>query len=120
MPKQEMNQQMEQKLSHQLSMQIMEMGQTILELEANYRQSLTRRMFEKLQRAKEILDELAQDCMTELTAARMKDWEAEKAKEKQVFTREKEAWELLTPEQKEKISNDISRKCAQGFGGGQV
>ena len=120
MPKQEMNQQMEQKLSHQLSMQIMEVGQTILELESNYRQSMSRRMFEKLQRAKEILDELANDCMTEITAARMKDWEAEREKEKKKFTRPKEAWEQLTPEQKQKINKDISRKCAQGFGGGQV
>lgn len=120
MPKQEMNQHLEQKLSHQLSMQIMEVGQTILELESNYRQSMSRRMFEKLIRAKEILDELAKDCMTELTSARMKDWEAEKAKERQVFSRPKEAWELMTPEQKEKIHKDISRKCAQGFGGGQV
>jgi catalase len=120
MPKQEMNQHMEQKLSHQLSMQIMEMGQTILELEANYRQSMSRRMYERLRRAKEILDELAQDCMTEITAARMKDWEAEREKEKIKFNRPKEAWEVMTPEQKEKIRKDISRKCAQGFGGGQV
>lgn len=116
--KQELNQSTEQKLSHQLSVQIMEVGQTILELESTYHNSFSRQMREKIQRAKEILDELANDCMTELTSERMKSWQKEKEKdrEKYKFTRKKDAWESLTPKQEEEYEVRISRRMHQGFG----
>lgn len=116
--KQEMNQSTEQKLSHQLSMQIMEVGQTIMELEAMYHDSFSRQMRDKIKRAKEILDEIANDCMTELTSERMKNWQKEKAKEKEKyrFTRKKDAWETLTPKQEEEYQVRISRRMHQGFG----
>jgi hypothetical protein len=116
--KQELNQSTEQKLSHQLSVQIMEVGQTILELESTYHNSFSRQMREKIQRAKEILDELANDCMTELTSERMKNWQKEKEKdrEKYKFTRKKDAWESLTPKQEEEYEIRISKRMHQGFG----
>ncbi|HNX23625.1 MAG TPA: hypothetical protein PKG60_06225 [Spirochaetota bacterium] len=116
--KQEINQSTDQKLSHQLSVQIMEVGQTILELEATYHDSFSRQMREKIQRAKEILDELANDCMTELTSERMKNWQKEKLKEKEKFkfTRKKDAWEILTPKQEEDYQLRITRRMHQGFG----
>lgn len=118
MGKQEMTQAAEQKLSHQLSMQIMEMGQTILELEATYHDSFTRKMRDKIQRAKEILDELAKDCMTELTSDRMKSWEKEvkQEKEKLIFTRKKDAWETLTEDQEIEYRKRLNNKMHQGFG----
>jgi len=116
--KQELTQKNEQKLSHQLSVQIMEVGQTILELEATYHNSFSRQMREKIQRAKEILDELANDCMTELTSERMKNWQKEQLKEKEkfIFTRKKDAWENLTPQQEVDYKKRITRKMHQGFG----
>jgi len=116
--KQELNQSTEQKLSHQLSMQIMEVGQTILELEATYHDSFSRQMRAKIQRAKEILDELAKECMTELTSERMINWEKDSMKEKDKlkFTRKKDAWELLTPKQEEEYEIRITRRMHQGFG----
>jgi len=116
--KQELSQSTEQKLSHQLSMQIMEVGQTILELESAYHASFSRQMREKIQRAKEILDELANDCMTELTSERMKNWQKERAleKEKMKFTRKKDAWETLSPQQEEEYKIRLTRKMHQGFG----
>lgn len=116
--KQELNQKVEQKLSHQLSMQIMEVGQTILELEATYHDSFSRKMREKIQRAKEILDELANDCMTEITSERMKNWQKEKQKEKEKyrFTRKKDIWETMTPQQEVEYQNRLTRRMHQGFG----
>ncbi len=117
-PKQELNQKTEQKLSHQLSMQIMEVGQTILELEATYHASFSRQMRDKIQRAKEILDELANDCMTELTSERMLNWQKEKLQEKEEFkfTRKKDAWETLTPQQEAEYRKRMNIKMHQGFG----
>lgn len=116
--KQELSQSAEQKLSHQLSMQIMEVGQTILELESTYHDSFSRQMREKIQRAKEILDELANDCMTELTSERMKNWQKERAmeKERMKFTRKKDAWETLTAKQEEEYRERLTRRMHQGFG----
>ncbi len=116
--KQELNQGTEQKLSHQLSMQIMEVGQTIMELEATYHDSFSRQMREKIKRAKEILDELASECMTELTSDRMKNWKTEslKEKEKLKFTRKKDAWETMTPQQEMEYQARLSRRMHQGFG----
>lgn len=116
--KQEVTQSTEQKLSHQLSMQIMEVGQTILELESTYHDSFSRQMREKIQRAKDILDELANDCMTELTSERMKNWQKERAmeKEKLKFTRKKDAWEILSPKQEEEYKARLTRRMHQGFG----
>ena len=117
-PKQEMTQGTEQKLSHQLSMQIMEVGQTILELEATYHDSFSRKMRDKIQRAKEILDELANDCMTEITSERMKNWQKEKLadRERMKFTRKQDLWETLSPEQDEEYTKRITRRMHQGFG----
>jgi len=116
--KQEISQEMEQKLSHQLSMQIMEVGQAILELEARFHDSFSRQMRDKIQRAKEILDELAKDCMTELTSERMKNWEKERAqeREKYKFTRKKDAWETLTPNQEQEYQKRLTKRMHQGFG----
>lgn len=116
--KQEMNQSVEQKLSHQLSMQIMEVGQTIMELESTYHDSFSRQMKEKIKKAKEILDELAKDCMTELTSERMKNWEKESIKEKErmKFTRKKDAWETLTQKQEIEYQERLTRRMHQGFG----
>jgi hypothetical protein len=116
--KQELNQATEQKLSHQLSVQIMEVGQTILELEAEYHNSFSRQMREKIKKAKEILDELANDCMTELTSERMKNWQKEKLQEKEKFkfTRKKDAWETLTAKQEEEYKLRLTRRMHQGFG----
>jgi len=115
---QELNQKIEQKLSHQLSMQIMEVGQTILELEATYHDSFSRKMKEKIQRAKEILDELANDCMTEITSERMKNWQKEKLKEKEKlqFTRKKDTWETLSPQQEIEYKQRLTTRMHQGFG----
>jgi len=116
--KQEITQKTEQKLSHQLSVQIMEVGQTILELEATYHDSFSRKMRDKIQRAKEILDELAKDCMTEITSERMKNWQTERLKEKEKlkFTRKKDAWETLTPQQENDYQKRVSARMHQGFG----
>jgi exonuclease VII large subunit len=117
-PKQEILQEMEQKLSHQLSMQIMEVGQTILELEARYHDSFSRQMKDKIQRAKDILDELAKDCMTELTSDRMKNWQKESAQEREKynFTRKKDIWESLSPGQELEYQKRLIRRMHQGFG----
>ena len=117
-PKQEMTQGTEQKLSHQLSMQIMEVGQTILELEATYHESFSRKMRDKIQRAKEILDELANDCMTEITSERMKNWQKEQLleKERMKFTRKKDAWETFTPQQEIEYKKKLTNRMHQGFG----
>lgn len=116
--KQDMTQNTEQKLSHQLSMQIMEVGQTILELESIYHDSFSRQMREKIRRAKEILDELAKDCMTELTSERMNNWEKEhkQEKERMKFTRKKDAWETMSPQQEVEYQQRLSRRMHQGFG----
>ena len=116
--KQEISQEMEQKLSHQLSMQIMEVGQTILELESRFHDSFSRQMRDKIQRAKDILDELAKDCMTELTSERMKNWEKERSqeREKYKFTRKKDAWESLTPNQELEYQKRLTHRMHQGFG----
>lgn len=116
--KQEMEQKQEQKLSHQLSMQIMEVGQTIMELEATYHDSFSRKMREKIQRAKEILDELASDCMTEITSERMKNWQKERMQEKEKlrFTRKKDLWETMTPQQEMEYQKKLTARMHQGFG----
>jgi len=116
--KQEITQEMEQKLSHQLSMQIMEVGQTILELETRFHDSFSRQMRDKIQRAKDILEELAKDCMTELTSDRMKNWQKESIqdREKYNFTRKKDAWETLSPSQELEYQKRLSRRMHQGFG----
>ena len=116
--KQEITQEMEQKLSHQLSMQIMEVGQTILELESRFHDSFSRQMRDKIQRAKDILDELAKDCMTELTSERMKNWQKERLQEREKynFTRKKDTWETLTPSQELEYQKRLTRRMHQGFG----
>jgi len=96
----------------------MEVGQTILELEATYHDSFSRKMREKIQRAKEILDELASDCMTEITSERMKNWQTERLQEKEKFrfTRKKDAWETLTPQQEIEYQKRVNSRMHQGFG----
>lgn len=75
-------------------------------------------MRDKIRRAKDILDELAKDCMTELTSERMKNWHNEHnlEKERMKFTRKKDAWETMTPQQEQEYQQRLSRKMHQGFG----
>jgi len=119
----EMSMSLEHKLTHTLSMKIMEIGQIIFEIEEDYKHSLSRRAFEKIKRAKELLYEVANEHMTPITAERMKNWKQERNQERELnrkFSRTPDPWEMWTQEQKQKFSDEVTRKCIQGFGGGQV
>ena len=103
---------MQQKLQHKLSMQLMEIGQTILELEESYMLCLSRQMQEKVRNAADNVLEVAKS-MTDITAERMVNWKKEKPDRS--FTRKKEAWETMTKEQSGKWSYDVANKMRSGF-----
>src|SRR5512145_2106288 len=94
-------QEMQQKLQHKLSVQLMEIGQTILELEENYTLCLSRQMQEKVHNAADNVLEVAKS-MTDITAERMVNWKKEKPD--MSFTRKKEAWETMSQEQSSRWS----------------
>ena len=73
-------QKQEQKLTHELSMKLMDVGQVILEIEADYMDCLSRSMQERIREAVENIKQLAEECMTDLTKDRMYKWEEEKPK----------------------------------------
>jgi len=103
---------MQQKLQHKLSMQLMEIGQTILELEDSYMQCLSRQMQEKVHVAADNVLEVAKS-MTDITAERMVNWQKEKPDRK--FKRTSEAWEKMSSDQKSKWNHDVSRMMKNGF-----
>jgi len=106
------SQEMQQKLQHKLSVQLMEIGQTILELEESYTECLSRQMQEKVHNAADNVLEVAKS-MTELTAERMVQWKKEKPDRS--FRRDTVAWEKMTEEQKRKWNHDVSRMMRSGF-----
>jgi len=114
---QEMAMSLEQKMSHSLSMKVMAIGQIIFELEEDYRNSLSRQAFAKLQQAKEILQEVASEYMTPMTVERMNNWKKEKEDRTPKFKRVKEPWEEWTQEQSDAYHKEILRMMKQGFGG---
>lgn len=116
---QEMSMSLEQKMTHTLSMKIMEIGQVIFELEEDYKHSLSRQAFAKLQQAKEILQEVASEYMTPMTAERMNNWRAEKEQRREAsrHMRTPEPWENWSDEQRDEYHKDILRRMKQGFGG---
>ncbi len=105
-------QEMQQKLQHKLSVQLMEIGQTILELEDSYMQCLSRQMQEKVHTAADNVLEVAKS-MTDLTAERMVNWQKEKPDRS--FKRSSEAWEKMSGDQKIKWGHDVSRMMKNGF-----
>ena len=110
----------EQKLSHQISMQLMNIGQSVLEINSDYKHSLSRQANERVRQAADILLEVAKESMTEMTAERMQNWEEEREKNRMKFTVKKEAWETMTDEENEAWRQEVIAKCHRGFGGGQV
>lgn len=103
---------MQQKLQHKLSMQLMEIGQTILELEDSYMQCLSRQMQEKVHSAADNVLEVAKS-MTDITAERMVNWKKEKPDRR--FKRSSEAWEKMSGDQKSKWDHEVSRMMKNGF-----
>ena len=103
---------MQQKLQHRLSVQLMEIGQTILELEDSYMQCLSRQMQEKVHVAADNVLEVAKS-MTDITAERMVNWQKEKPDRK--FKRTSEAWEKMSSDHKSKWNHDVSRMMKNGF-----
>lgn len=110
----------EQKLSHQISMQLMNIGQSVLEINSDYRQSLSRQANERVRQAAEILLEVAKESMTEMTAERMQNWEEERNKNRMKFSTPTEGWEKMTDEDNAKWRREVIDRCHRGFGGGQV
>lgn len=110
----------EQKLSHQLSMQLMNIGQSVLEINSDYKHSLSRQANERVRQAAEILLEVARENMTDITAERMKNWEEERDKERMKVTSTLEGWEKMTAEENALFKKEVMAKCHRGFGGGQV
>jgi len=106
------NLEMQQKLQHKLSVQLMEIGQTILELEENYTQCFSRQMQEKVHNAADNVLEVAKS-MTEKTAERMVNWKKEKPDRR--FKRSSEAWEKMSGDQKSKWDHEVSRMMKNGF-----
>ncbi len=105
-------QEMQQKLQHKLSVQLMEIGQTILELEENYMTCLSRQMQEKVHNAADNVLEVAKS-MTDITAERMKNWKKEKPDRS--FPKTSESWQTMTDDQKLKWKHDVGRMMKQGF-----
>lgn len=105
-------QEMQQKLQHKLSVQLMEIGQTILELEESYMLCLSRQMQERVHNAADNLLEVAKS-MTDITAERMINWKEEKPD--MSFTRKKEAWETMTDAQSTKWNHDVASMMRSGF-----
>ena len=110
----------EQKLSHQISMQLMNIGQSVLEINSDYRHSLSRQANERVRQAAEILLEVAKESMTDITAERMQNWEEEKNKKRMKFSTPGEVWEQMTDEENVKWRQEVIDRCHRGFGGGQV
>lgn len=110
----------EQKMSHQLSMQLMNIGQSVLEINSDYKHSLSRQANERVHQAAEILLEVAKESMTEMTAERMQNWEEERDKGRMQFTPQNEGWEKMTSDENAKFKKEVMYKCHRGFGGGQV
>ena len=110
----------EQKLSHQISMQLMNIGQSVLEINSDYKHSLSRQANERVHLAAEILLEVAKESMTEMTAERMQNWEEERNKGRMKFTAPLEAWEKMTDEENAAWRKEVIDRCHRGFGGGQV
>lgn len=110
----------EQKLSHQLSMQLMNIGQSVLEINSDYKHSLSRQANERVRQAAEILLEVAKESMTEMTAERMQNWEEERNKERMKVTAKQEGWEKMTAEENAEFKKEVMYRCHRGFGGGQV
>ncbi len=108
----DVSQEMQQKLQHKLSVQLMEIGQTILELEESYMQCLSRQMQQKVHVAADNVLEVAKS-MTDITAERMVNWEKEKPDRS--FKREKVAWEKMTEDQERRWNHDVSRMMRSGF-----
>ncbi len=114
---QEMQLSLEQKMSHSLSMKVMAIGQIIFELEEDYKNSLSRQAFAKLQQAKEILQEVAAEFMTPITVERMNNWKKEKEARTPKFVRVKEPWENWTEEQSKAFRAHVTTMMRKGFGG---
>lgn len=111
-------QNMEQKLTHEMSMKLMIGGQCILEIEDRYMHCLSRDMQDKVREAAKLIREVADECMTDMTRERMLNWQADKYVPS--FTRVKDAWEIETPEKKLYFRDLRRRKCAQGFLGDPI
>jgi hypothetical protein len=103
-------------LRHEMSMKLMVAGQTLLEIEDRHMGALSRGTQERLRAASRAMAELADECMTELTRARMMEWEREAGSVARTSS-EKMPWEEWTPDQMKAWRRVVMERCWTGFTG---